>query len=343
VVSTFAGTDEEGSRNHPSDPKMARFKNPRDVAVDSKSGNIYVADGGNQLIRKITPAGAVSTLAGQSGTAGDDNDIGAAAQFRFPAGIAVDSRDGNIYVADRNNHLIRKIIISTGAVSTLAGQSGTAGDDNGIGAAAQFRLPSGIAVGSRDGNIEIYVADQVNHRIRKITPAGEVSDLAGQSGTTGGYADGAGAAAQFDDPTGIAVDSKSGNIYVADSHNHCIRKIIASTGEVSTLAGSTENYHGDADGTAQDARFFNPIDVAVDSKSGDIYVADQGNHRIRKITPAGVVSTLAGSTGGYADGIGAAARFDNPAGIAVDSKSGNIYVADRGNHRIRKIEYRAAP
>jgi len=235
-------------------------------------------------------------------------------------------------------------------VSTLAG-SGTAAHQNGAAADARFDYPTGVAV-DKSGNV--YVADYNNHRIRKITPGGEVSDFAGSgatgSGTTGGYQDGAATTvARFKNPAGVAVD-ESGNVYVADQKNHRIRKIAKEGGTwtVDTIAG--DGTPGDQDDTATTTARFNwPVDVAVD-KSGNVYVADQKNHRIRKIietekvdadgnkTKIWKVSTLAGSsTAGRQNGAAASARFKNPAGVAVD-KSGDVYVADYGNYRIRKIE-----
>jgi sugar lactone lactonase YvrE len=162
----------------------------------------------------------------------------------------------------------------------------------------------------------------------KITPAGAVTTLAG---STDGFADGVGAAAQFNFPFGVAVDA-AGNVYVADTDNHSIRKITLA-GEVSTLAGS--GYPGNADGPGGFARFGYPLRVAVDA-AGNLYVADTGNNRIRKISPAGAVTTLAGSNEGFVDGVGAAAQFSQPNGVAVDA-AGNVYVADTNNQRIRKI------
>jgi len=267
----------------------------------------------------------VTTLAG-SGVAGSANGFGTAAQFNRPNGVARDTW-GNVYVAEQDNHRIRKIT-AAGVVTTLAG--GTQGYADGVGTAAQFEYPSGVAVDS-SGNV--YVADQGNDRIRKVTPAGVVTTLAG--GLMPGYTDGVGTAAQFYRPTGVAVDS-SGNVYVADCYNNRIRKVTPA-GVVSTLAGKTSSgsNFGYVDGIGTGAQFANPIGVAVDS-SGNVYVADTMNNRIRKVTPAGVVSTLAGSTKGYADGVGTAAQFDLPYGVTVDS-SGNIYVADTDNQRIRKV------
>ena len=259
----------------------------------------------------------VTTFAGSTSGSTD----GALAEFDLPFGVAVDAA-GNVYVADAGNHRIRKVT-AAGVVTTLAG-SGVAGDDDGTGTAAQFDLPSGVAV---DAAGNVYVADAGNHRIRKITAAGVVTTLAG---STFGYLDGTGAAAQFNSPFGVAVDA-AGNVYVADTNNERIRKITAA-GVVTTLAGSTFGY---VDGTGAAAKFNFPLGVAVDAV-GNVYVADAQNNRIRKITAAGVVTTLAGSTLGFADGTGAAARFANPFGVAVDA-AGNIYVADTANHRIRQI------
>jgi len=338
TVSTLAGSGTVGYQDGAA--ASAQFNGPSGVAVDS-SGNVYVADGGNHRIRKITQTGGgtwtVSTLAG-SGTVGYQDGAAASAQFNDPTGVAVDS-SGNVYVADQVNHSIRKITEDDGiwTVSTLAG-SGTAGRQNGAGAAAQFLFPAGVAVDS-SGNV--YVAEYGNHHIRKITEDDgiwTVSTLAGSG--TAGYQNGAAASAQFSQPAGVAVDS-SGNVYVADNGNHRIRKIAEKDDgawTVGTIAGSgAEGYQ---DGAAASAQFNSPIGVAVDS-SGNVYVADFGNNRIRKIAEkdggAWTVSTLAGSGAeGYQDGAAALAQFNDPTGVALDS-SGNVYVADESNHRIRKI------
>ena len=271
-VSTLAGSATAGSTD--ATGVAASFNLPQRVAVDS-NGNVYVADSPNHRIRKITPDGNVSTLAGNA-TAGFNNATGTAASFDSPMGIAVDKND-NIYVADNGNHSIRKIISSTGVVSTLAGS--TAGFEDGTVTNALFNYPKGVAV-DKDDNV--YVADSSNHRIRKITPDGNVSTLAGSgtgSGGNGVFADGTGATASFNSPMGIAVDS-SGNVYVADTSNNRIRKIISSTGVVTTLAGSTAGFEN---GTVSNASFNAPGGVTVDS-NGNIYVADIVNHSIRKIT-----------------------------------------------------------
>ena len=232
-------------------------------------------------------------------SSGYTDGTGTSAKFYNPTGVAVDGA-GNVYVADLSNHRIRKITTS-GVVSTLAG-SGTSGYTDGTGTSAKFSYPTGVAV---DGAGNVYVADLFNHRIRKITTSGVVSTLAGSAS---GYADGTGTSAQFSYPTGVAVDG-AGNVYVADYNNHRIRKITTS-GVVSTLAGSgTPGY---TDGTGTSAKFSSPTGVAVDG-AGNVYVADYNNHRIRKITTSGVVSTLAGSgKAGYTDGTGTSAKFYYP-------------------------------
>ena len=217
------------------------------------------------------------------------------------------------------------IVVVNVVVTTFAGT--TLGFLDATGTNAQFNAPIGVAVDSAG---VLYIGDQSNQRIRKITAAAVVSTLAGQS--LDGFANGTGTNARFTNPRGVAVDS-SGNVYVADTGNQRIRKI-TSAGVVTTLAGS--GVQGFANGTGTNAQFSNPSGVAVDS-AGNVYVADYDNHRIRKITSAGVVTTLAGNgTAAFADGTGTSARFNSPQGVAVDS-AGNVYVADYNNQRIRKI------
>jgi uncharacterized repeat protein (TIGR01451 family) len=314
-VSTLAGST-RGSLD--ATGIAAQFSSPRGVGTDG-AGNVYVVDYGNSRIRKITPAGVVTTLAGS--TDGYAEGMGTAAKFSSPNSLAVDVA-GNVYVADAGNHRIRKIT-PAGLVSTLAGD----------GLTSTFYQPLGVGV---DAAGNVYVADSDNNRICKVTSSGVVSVLAG-SATGGpgsaGYVDAVGTAARFDVPNGVAVDA-AGNVYITDAGNHLIRKITPA-GSVSTLAGGTEGY---AEGTGAAARFENLSGPCIDA-AGNIYAADIGNNRIRKITPAGVVSTVAGGAPmGYNDGPVATALFGYPYAIAVDA-TGNIYVADVDNNVIRKIGY----
>jgi sugar lactone lactonase YvrE len=298
----------------------ATFTGPSAVASDA-FGNVYVLD--DNEIRKITPTGVVTTLAG-SPASGYNDGAGSAASFASPEGITVDAA-GYIYVADTGNNVIRKIT-PDGVVTTLAGNS-TAGNVDGAGSAALFYSPEGIAV---DAAGYTYVADNGNNEIRKITPDGVVTTLAGNSAA--GNVDGAGSVARFYSPEGIAVDA-AGYVYVADNGNNEMRKI-APAGLVTTLAGSSAA--GNMDGAGSAAGFNNAIGIAVDA-AGYVYVADTGNNEIRKITPTGTVTTLAGTvTAGKANGLGSAARFDLPSGVTTD-RAGNLYVADSADKEIRKI------
>jgi DNA-binding beta-propeller fold protein YncE len=269
------------------------------------SGNVIVADAENDRIRKITPQGQVSTLAG-SGEQGHQDGEGIVAQFNWCSGVAMDG-GGNVIVADNFNHRIR-MITSQGQVSTLAG-TGEEDHRDGEGNVAQFNSPYGIAV---DGGGNVIVADADNHRIRKITPQGQVSTLAG-SGEQG-HQDGEGTVAQFNWCSGVAMDG-GGNVIVADKLNHRIR-MITSQGQVSTLAGTGEKGHRDGEGTF--ARFNSPNGIAVDG-GGNVIVADTDNHRIRMITPQGQVSTLAG-TGeeSHRKGHRLFSTFGCPSGVAVE-------------------------
>ncbi|HEX3475646.1 MAG TPA: NHL repeat-containing protein, partial [Kofleriaceae bacterium] len=295
----------------------ARFNVPDGVAVDS-AGNVYVADTGNSTIRKITPAGIVTTLAGSPGVQGSADGTGAAARFSAPDGVAVDSA-GNLYVAETSNHTIRKIT-PAGVVTTLAGAASMMGSLDGTGAEARFAAPDGVAVDSA-GNL--YVAERINSTVRKITPAGVVTTLAGAAGMLGSV-DGTGAAARFNHLFSVAVDG-AGNVYVCDRINVLIRKITPA-GVVTTLAGAA-TMSGSADGTGADARFNFPLGVTAD-RAGNVYVADTNNSSIRKITPAGTTTTVAGMTGMSGTILGATPRFSGPRGVAI---AGDSIVISAGN------------
>jgi sugar lactone lactonase YvrE len=250
----------------------ARFRYPQGIAVDG-SGNVFVADSGNNTIRRITPDGRVTTLAGRARLVGSADGTGDNARFNYPNSVAVD-KAGNVYVADLYNAVIRKVT-SQGVVTTLAGLAGDAGSADGKGAAARFNFPVSVAVDPADN---VYVADINNNAIRKITPAGIVTTLAGKLTYDVGSSDGTGIGAQFCNPTALTVDD-AGNVYVADTGNQTIRRI-TSSGEVTTLAG-VAGQGGNQDGTGNGARFRRPMGIAMDH-AGNLYVADQGNGLIRK-------------------------------------------------------------
>jgi ribosomal protein S11 len=351
----------------------ARFSLPQGVAADG-AGNVYVADSQNDTIRRITPGGLVTTIAGLAGHRGAADGAGAAARFASPRGLAVDGW-GNLYVADTLSHTIRMVVpgATNWQVITLAGQPGVPGTNDGT-TNASFRSPGAIAV---DQSTNLYVADTYNQTIRLITPVGTnwvVSTIAGSRGVAGN-ANGLGATASFSLPAGIAVDASS-NLFVADMGNSEIREIaptgtnwivgtlaavnfpagialngsnslvvadssddtvvtVSYGGVVGAMAGS--GGFGSADGAGAGASFNNPQGTAV-GPGGLIYVADSFNNTIRQITPEGGVSTLAGLAGGAGstDGMNGFARFQMPAGVAVDA-GGNVYVADAGNEVIRRV------
>ncbi len=379
-VSSIGSTDGTGS--------AVRFNGPEGVAVDGE-GNLYVTDSKNHTIRKLTPAGIVSTLAGKPGMGGSADGVGSDARFEEPSNVTVD-RAGNLYVADSGNNTIRKIT-AAGVVSTIAGKPGTSGSADGTGSEARFNRPCGLTV---DNTGNLYVADTGNSTIRQITPAGSVTTMAGTTYNQG-KTDGTGSAASFNLPEGITVDP-TGILYVADTSNDAIRRIapggvvttllspdqithpsriaidsignlyvtsyfwfeirpsdikvegvfvpdqtiwkITPAGVVSTVAGKTR-VAGDTDGAGSEARFSSPLGLAVDS-TGTLYVGDSGNNMIRKINPPGTVSTLAGlspfQSAGSTDGPGFVARFKGPSGLTIDG-AGTLYVADSWNNAIRKV------
>ncbi len=296
---------------------LPSFNSPVGLAVDGV-GNIYVADYGNNLIRKITSGGVVSTYAG-NGNEGNSNGTNNLASFNSPTGIAIDGA-GNLYVADSGNDLIRQIT-SSGNVLNFAGGD-TIVAENGIGRHSSFSSPIGITI---DAGGNLFVADAGNNLIRKIAPDSTVTTFAT---SPSGFAN------LINNPTGVAVDNK-GNVYIA---NYLSNNILISDnlGNINVFAGSGS--FGNSNGSLATASFYYPNSVAVDNKRNIIYVADGVNNLIREITPDGMVSTFAGS--GRADiianGKGTNASFNGPSGLAVDA-AGNVYVADTNNNLIRKI------
>jgi len=293
----------------------ASFNNPYGLAVDG-NGNLYVADTFNHIVEKIAPNGDVSILAGVLGAPGFVNGSGNTAKFSSPRGVAVDT-SGNVFVADSGNSAIRKIT-PNGDVTTYASGFTAPG-------------PWGVCL-DHQGNV--LVADTYSHTIKKVTATGTVSVLAGTEGISGTQ-DGAAINARFNRPTGLAIDS-NGNIYVADTANHAIRKLTL-YGLVTTLAGggpSPGGHFGLVNGTGANALFTFPHGVAVDQED-NVYVADASNNVIRKVTSDGLVTTFAGTaTAGLSNGSESMVRFFSPNGVAIDLK-GNFYIADTLNSKIR--------
>jgi len=293
----------------------ARFTFPGAIAVDG-DGNTYTIDRTN-VLKKITPAGVVTSIAGLANTTGSKDGTGSEARFNNPVGIAVDRRDGSVIVADTQNDTIRRVT-AQGIVTTVAGKAGVSGAANGTGSAATFGGPYGVAV---DGSGNIFVADTNNSRIRKITPDGVVSTFAASTGV--------GPSLAF--PTSVAVDA-AGNVYVAEGFRNLIKKVTPD-GKINNFVGNVGLSFGDGIGAA--AGFNYPSSIALDG-DGNLWVADTVNHLIRRVTPNAVVTTAAGAVlqPGNVNGFGAAARFTYPSGIAV-GPNGRIVIADTDNHAIR--------
>jgi sugar lactone lactonase YvrE len=334
-ISTIAGTGASGYSGNNGLATSATLSNPLAVTIDG-SGNIYIADFRNNVIRKVDhTSNVISTFAG-NGTAGysGNNSAATSAQLNAPYSIAVDASN-NIYIADQGNNVIRKVD-ANGIITTYAGNAISGYNGDGIPAtSAQISNPMGVAV---DNSGNVYIADNGNNRIRKVDAStGIISTVAG-NGTAGSNGDsGLATSAMLNSPAGVATDA-SGNVYVADYNNHKIRKVDANTGIISTVAGNgTAGYNGD-NNTATLAELNFPTSVAIDA-SGNIYIADVSNNRIRKVTISnGNIITVAGNgTSGFnGDGISLTdAELNNPSSVAIDS-SGNLYIADFGNNRIRK-------
>ena len=306
---------------------------PEGVAVDG-AGNLYIADRDNHRVRRIDSSGIITTIAGtgERGFSGDGGPA-AAAQLDVPEGVAVDGA-GNLYIADKLNHRIRRVD-SSGIITTIAGTGETGfGGDGGPAINAQLNFPGTIAVDSV-GNL--YIADSFNHRIRRVDRFGNISTIAG-TGEEGYSGDGGpAAAAQLNFPTGVVADI-AGNLYIADSGNGRIRRV-ATSGAIRTIAGTGEEGYSGDDGPAIAARLNYPQGLALDV-AGNLYISDSGNHRIRRVDSSGIITTIAGIREGGFGGDGGpavAAQLHFPSGVAVDS-SGNLYIADWGNHRIRRID-----
>jgi len=331
-ITTISGTGEEGNSGDNGPAVGARLDYPNGLAIDI-AGDLYIVDSGNHRIRRVDSSGMITTIAG-TGEGGYSGDGGPAvtAQLLFPTGIVADGA-GNLYVADTNNQRIRRIN-SSGTITTLAGTGEQVfGGEGGPAVEAQLAYPRGVAV---DGSGHVYIADSGNSRVRRIDSSGMITTVAGTG--EGGYSGDGGPAgtAQLNSPSGVAVDG-SGNVYIADTQNHRIRRVDA-TGMIVTIAGTGESgYSGDG-GPAVAARLNAPSGVAVDG-SGNLYIADTVNERIRRVDSSGTITTIAGTGMGYSGDGGPAvyAQLSAPAGVAVDG-SGNLYIADYFNRRIRRVD-----
>lgn len=332
LVTTLAGSaGVKGSSDGTG--KAARFILPTGIATDGK--NIYISDLGNHTIRQMVIAtGEVTTLAGKAGTPGHADGIGSAAKFNSPKGITTDGT--NLYIADHWTHTIRKLVIATRSVTTLAGQANRYGHRNGMGTGALLRTPNGMVLIGND----LYFVDQINNAIRKLNlKTKRVTDFAGSTGVGWGSNDAIGIRARFNAPEAMTTDGTS--LFVTDRMNDTIRKVDIATARVTTLAGtagfrSNGSTAGHADGMGGAAKFRDPYGLTTDGIY--LYVADT-THTIRKIEIAtGVVTTLTGlpNKAGMADGAAGVATFNIPYGITSDGKS--LFVADLKNHTIRRID-----
>lgn len=326
-IHTFAGTGIRGNSGNGGPAVAADLSNPYGVAVDA-SGNVYFSDGPNQVIKKVDPSGKITKMAGSGGGA-----AALQAGFKNPSGVCVDA-SGNLYIADSFNNRIRKVAPS-GAVSTVAGtgQPGYAGD-GGPAAAASLKRPYGVAV---DASGNLFIADSYNNVVRRVAANGIITTVAG-TGAAGYSGDGGPAArAQLNRPESLAVDA-SGTLYIADTFNSVVRKV-GQDGTIITVAGNgTKGFSGDG-GPAASASLNMPTGVAVDA-AGDLFISDFGNQRVRLVGTSGTITTYAGTgvaSGGGDEGPAASAGLNCTFGIAVDA-SGNLYIADSGNFKVRMVE-----
>ena len=335
TISTIAGTGEEGYSGDGGSATQAQLRYPSGVTVDG-AGNFYIADSGNNRIRKVSAfTGTISTIAG-TGEQGYSGDGGPAtqAQLGYSHGVTVDGA-GNLYIADSDNHRIRMVDAASGTISTIAGTGERDyGGDDGPATEAHLNHPRGVAV---DGAGNLYIADGDNHRVRKVDAAtGTISTLAGTTAVGDGVP---ASSSQLVQTRSVAVDG-TGHVYIADIWSHSIRRVDAFTGTISTFAGTgNRGYSGDG-GPANEAQLSEPEAVAVDS-AGNLYIADSANQRIRRVdATTGTISTIAGM--GYWDyggdgGPATEAHLRHPRGVAVDG-DGNVYIADTENNRIRKVD-----
>lgn len=334
-MATIAGTGATGYAGDGGPAVAAELKNPEGVAL-GPDGSIYVVDTDHHVVRRIDSAtGIITTVAGSGspGWAGDGL-AATAARLQFPQDVSV-AANGDLYIADTGNHAIRRVEAATGLIATVAGTSspGSSGD-GGAAAAARLSSPRGVAVAA---NGDFFIADRGNNKIRRVTAAtGIITTYAG-TGTAGYSGDGGAAtAARLRQPEGVEL-ALNGDLYIADTSNHAVRRVAAATGLIATVAGTgVSGYTGDG-GPAAAARLDAPESLLI-SPAGEVWVADTGNHVVRRFTVGGLIATAAGSGVAGFSGDGGpptAAQMNRPSGVALDG-SGALLIADRSNHRIRK-------
>jgi uncharacterized protein (TIGR03437 family) len=341
IITTVAGNGAQGTFSGDGGPATsASLWSPTAVAIDT-AGNLFIADDVNCRIRKVSPAGIISTVAG-NGNAGYSGDGGPAtsASLSLPAGVAVDS-SGNLFIADSDNNVIRKVSAATGHISTVAGDGIVGfGGDGGPATSALLNYPVAVVL---DGAGNLYIADYFNDRLRMVSASGIITTFAGNGNFRFGGDGGPATSASLNLPGAVAVDA-SGTLFIADTENNRIRAV-SPAGIITTVAGNGSAGASGDDGPATSAQLFGPGDVAVDG-SGNLYIADTENQRIRKVSTSGFITTVAGNgvsatcepCGGFSGDGGQAtsALLDGPAGVAVDA-SGNLFIADTYNNRVRKV------
>ncbi|RKN64978.1 hypothetical protein D7231_27210 [Streptomyces klenkii] len=332
VITTVAGNGTPGFGGDGGPATAAGLRCPYGVALDA-AGNLYIADYQNHRVRKVGPDGIITTVAGD-GSKGYGGDGGPAteASLKDPAGVALDGQ-GNLYIADRSNQRVRKVG-PDGVIVTVAGDGTAAfGGDGGPATAASLNFPHAMVA---DGAGTLYIADDYNHRVRKVGPDGTITTVAGD-GSDGFSGDGGPAtAASLHFPHAVAVDG-AGNLYIADRYNYRVRRV-GPDGIITTVAGNgTIGFGGDG-GPATAAALNLPQCVVVDG-AGNLYITDYGNERVRRVGPDGIITTVAGDgSKGYGGDGGPAplAALDQPLGIALGD-AGELYIGDFGNHRVRKV------